>query len=274
MYRLKGEKFKFSGNYKLFVSGYRQTDMQLDGFISQLFGKGKRTFEMKGEGILSLKKPEYLLTRYYSNHYRWQNDFKSEKRTTLNFSLSSSVLKAQIGSRYNLLADYIYFNNQALPAQFSKPISVFDVYANKVFTFGPFGLNARLNYQNTSNKEVLPLPEFSGYAALYWSPTLIFEETNGKLRFQLGTDAYYWTSFYGQAYSPALAVFYNQKEQLVGNYPFVGVFVNFEIKRLRFYLRYEHANYDLTKPANYFNTPYYPTYQSTFRYGLVWTFYD
>ena len=84
----------------------------------------------------------------------------------------------------------------------------------------------------------------------------------------------YWTSYYGQAYSPALARFYNQTEQLIGNYPFVGIFANLEIKRLRFYLRFEHANYGKTSPENYFMAPYYPTNRGTFRYGLAWTFYD
>ena len=51
---------------------------------------------------------------------------------------------------------------------------------------GKFGLNTRLNYQQTSNSEVLPLPEFSGYAALYWAPHLHFSSTGGSLRFQLG----------------------------------------------------------------------------------------
>jgi len=71
-----------------------------------------------------------------------------------------------------------------------------------------------------------------------------------------------------------LGRFFNQKEVTVGDYPFVGFFTNFEIKRLRFYLRFEHANYGITEPRNYFNTPYYPTNRNTFRYGLVWTFYD
>jgi len=274
IYRLKGEKFKFSGNYKIFISGYRQTDMQLDGFISQKFGSKEKGFVVKGEGNVFLQTPDYLLTNYYSNHYKWQNNFNAEKRTSLNFSLSFPYYQTQLGSRFNLLSDYIYFNTDALPEQYSNAFSVLDFYLNNILKFGPFGLNTRLNYQQTSNKEILPLPEFSGYAALYWAPSLFFKDTGGKLRFQLGTDAYYWTSYYGQAYSPALGRFYNQKEIPVGNYPFVGFFTNFEIKRLRFYLRYEHANYKITEPKNYFNTPYYPTNQSTFRYGLVWTFYD
>ncbi len=274
IFRLKGKKFKFSGNYKLYISGYRQADMQLDGFISQKFGKADKQFELKGYGGVYIKTPDYFITRYYSNHYRWNNNFNAEKRTSVNFSFAYPYYKTQLGLRFNLLTDYIYFNTDAVPAQYNQTFSVFDIYLNNVFEFWKFGLNTRLNYQHTSNNEILPLPEFSGYAALYWAPNVYFKDTGGKIRFQLGADAYYWTSYYGQAYSPALSHFYNQKEQLIGNYPFVGIFWNVEIKRLRFYIRYEHANYGLTKPSNYFLAPNYPSNRSTVRYGIVWTFYN
>ncbi len=274
IFRLKGKKFKFSGNYKLYISGYHQGNMQLNGFISQKFGKTKKQFELKGYGGIYIETPDYFLTQYYSNHYRWNNNFSAKKRTSLNFSFSYPYYKTQIGSRFNLITDYIYFNTDAVPAQYNKTLSVFDIYLNNVFEFWKFGLNTKLNYQQTDNNEILPLPEFSGYAAFYWKPNVYFKDTGGKLRFQLGVDAYYWTSYYGQAYSPALARFYNQKEQLIGDYPFVGIFWNVEIKRLRFYLRYEHANYGLTTPRNYFLAPNYPSNRSTVRYGIAWTFYD
>ena len=274
MYRLKGQKFKFQANYKMFVSGYRKNDMKLDGFISNKFGKEKSQFEIKGYGGIYVETPDYFLTQYYSNHYRWNNNFTSEKRTSINVSLNYPYYKTEIGSRLNLLTDYIYFNTEALPEQYNETFSVFDVYLNNTFEFWKFGLNTRLNYQKSSNTRVLQLPEFSAYAAFYISPNLHFNSTGGSLRFQLGTDISYWTSYYGQAYSPALARFYNQTEQLIGNYPFIGVFANFEIKRLRFYLRFEHANYGQTSPENYFMAPYYPTNRGTFRYGLAWTFYD
>jgi hypothetical protein len=274
MYRLKGEKFKFSGNYKLFISGYRASNMQLDGFVSHKFGRNNKTVVLKGEGILSLNTPDYLLTRYYSNHYRWDNSFNSEKKTRLHFSLSSKYYKTKLGSRFNILGDYIYFNNEGLPTQHNTPLSVLDVYLNNTFNFGPFGLYTRINYQNTTNSEVLPLPDLSGYAALYWGPTIHFKSTGGKLRFNAGADVYYWSSYYGPAYSPALARFHNQNQKEIGNYPFVGLFWNFEIKRLRFYLRFEHASYGIVEPTKYFLAPNYPSNRNAFRYGIIWSFYD
>jgi hypothetical protein len=274
MYRLKGEKFKFSANYKIFVSGYRQNDMKLSGFVSQKFGSQKTGMELRGEGEVYIESPDYLYTRYNSNHYKWRNSFNAEKRTNLHFSLSSPRYRTKMGSLFSILSDYIYLNTEALPTQYNETFSFFDVYLQNYLKFGKFGLNTRLNYQKTTNDEVLPLPEFSGYAALYWAPNIFFKDTGGKLRFQLGIDCYYWTSYYGPAYSPALARFHNQKTEQIGNYPFVGAFTNFEIKRLRFYFRYEHVNYGITEPQNYFLAPNYPSNRGVLRYGIAWTFYD
>ncbi len=274
LYRLKGKKFKFQVNYKIFISGYRQADMRLNGFISQKFRKEKKQFEVKGYGGIFVKTPDYLLTDYYSNHYRWKNSFNSQKKTSINLKITYPYYRTEFGSRFNILSDFIYFDQDALPQQYNNAFTVFDIYLNNIFEFGRFGLRTRVNYQVTSNSSILPLPNFSGYGAFYYNPNGYFKQTGGHFRLHFGIDAYYWTEYYGQAYSPALATFYNQTEQTVGNYPFFGFFADFEIKRLRFYLRYEHANYGLTKPSNYFFTPYYPTNRGTFRYGLVWTFYD
>lgn len=274
IYRLQGEKFKFRAVYKLFISGYRQNDMQLKGFISQKIGVGNKQIEIKGYGNTYIKTPDYFLNKYYSNHYKWNNNFSAEKRTSLNFRLSYPYLKTQLGSRFNILTDYIYFNNKALPEQYNGTFSVFDIYLNNTLSFKKLNLTTRLNYQVSGNEDILPLPKFSTYMAFYVAPNLYFKDTGGKMKLQLGVDVTYWSKYYGQAYSPALARFYNQTDEVIGNYPFVGVFANFEIKRLRFFLRFDHANYGLTKPKNYFMTPYYPTDKGTFRYGLAWTFYD
>ena len=248
--------------------------MQLDGFISNKFGQEGRHFELKGYGGIYIKTPDYFLTKYYSNHYRWNNNFSAEKRTSINVSLKYPYYKTEVGSRLNILTDYIYFNAEALPEQNKGSFSVYDIYANNNIEVWRFGLNTRLNYQKTSNDRVLQLPELSAYAALYFAPNLSFRSTGGKLKLQLGVDVRYWTSYYGQAYSPALARFHNQSDMLIGNYPFYGIFTNFEIKRLRFYFRYEHVNYNHTDPEYYFMAPNYPTNRGLFKYGIAWTFYD
>jgi hypothetical protein len=273
LYRLKGKKFSFSANYTYFFHGYRQNDFALDGFISQRFGKQKKEVVLKAEAGQYRNTPDYLLQKYYSNHYRWNNNFDAEYRSDLKFSVELPGLHTKMGSRFALLKNYIYLDTDALPQQYDQAFTVLDVFADNQFNFWKFGTITRLNYQKTSNDRVLPLPEFSGYFALYFAPNVYFKDTHGHMKFQLGADVSYWTKYYGQAYSPALAMFHNQNYQQIGDYPFIGAFWNVEIKRMRFYIRYEHANYGLMG-KNYFLAPNYPSNPSTLRYGLVWTFYN
>lgn len=273
IYRLRGKKFKFAGNYIFYIDGYKQTDFSLDGFISQKFGSDSNYFELKGEGGVFLESADYLFTNFYSNHYRWQNTFNATKRTELKFHFLYPKFNLITGVRFSTLTDYVYLNNAALPDQQTGTFAILNAYVKNRFEVYRFGLKTQLSYQETGNASVLPLPKFSGYAALYWFPTANFKSTGGTMKFDIGADVYYWTKFYGLAYDPALAQFHTQNYQTYGNYPFVGAFVNFEIKRLRFYLRAEHLNFDEKNP-NYFLAPSYPSNRLVIRYGISWTFYD
>ncbi|OFX60758.1 MAG: hypothetical protein A2W84_10605 [Bacteroidetes bacterium GWC2_40_13] len=273
MYRQKGEKFSFLANYLIYLTGYKQGDFQMYGNIRQKFGSGKNQVEAKAEGGQYRETPDYFLQRYYSNHYRWQNNLNPQYRTELKFGLDIPGYHTKMGTRFSILKDYIYFDESATPAQYTNAFSVFDLYIDNRFDFWKFGTITRLNYQKTTNDRVLPLPEFSGYFSLFFQPDIYFKDTEGRMKFQLGVDVTYWTKFHGPAYSPALALFYNQSEQSIGNYPYVGAFWNFEIKRLRFYLRGEHLNYGYME-RNYFIASGYPSNRFVLRYGLVWTFYD
>ena len=57
------------------------------------------------------------------------------------------------------------------------------------------------------------------------------------MEIQLGLDIFYFTSYYGDAYMPALGMFYIQNKKQIGNYPFADIFFNFKVKRARVFLK-------------------------------------
>ena len=131
-------------------------------------------------------------------------------------------------------------------------------------------LDNQLVYQFTSNREVLPLPDFAFYSNLYYLDSF-FKKV---LTMQLGVSVRYHTAYYGNNYMPATGVFYVQNEHKIGNYPEMNVYLNFFIKRLRLYVQYVNWNATLFGGRNYFSMPYYPLNPATFQFGLSWTFYD
>jgi len=276
VFRLQANLIRFEGYYRQFVKGYNAGDFMMNGALYQKFGNGKYKTEFAANASISMETPDYFLTRYRSNHYRWDNHFSRTKESRLGVSFNLPNLRTAVGARYALLNSFIYFDESATPVQANKTFSVFDAYLNNRLSLWRFGIISKINYQKTGNKNILPLPEFSAYESLFYEQELYFKDTKGRMNIQIGADMYYWTSFYAQAYSPATAQFYNQQNQLIGNYPFVGIFANLRIKRMRMFFKAEHANYQVMgkNNRNYFTAPNYPVPKMTIKYGISWSFYN
>jgi hypothetical protein len=93
------------------------------------------------------------------------------------------------------------------------------------------------------------------------------------LHFQLGLDTRYESGYFGDYYSPALGMFYVQNAVQIGNYPWMDVFINMKIKRLRFYVKYSNIGESIMKKG-YYTTPNYAAQIALLGFGLSWTFYD
>ncbi|MBA7530266.1 hypothetical protein ES705_22469 [subsurface metagenome] len=119
----------------------------------------------------------------------------------------------------------------------------------------------------------IPLPLISVYNSTYFEHDFYFKLTRGHLLIQLGFDVYYNTPYNAMAYMPSTGQFYIQDQKELGNYPYIVAFLNFKLKRTRFFFMFDHVNSGFTG-NNYFSVLHYPLNQRTFKFGLSWTFYD
>ena len=69
------------------------------------------------------------------------------------------------------------------------------------------------------------------------------------------------------------SLFHLQNDILVGGYPYTNAFVNVKLKRTSAYAQLFHANSYLTG-GNYSKSPFYPVERLSFRFGILWSFYD
>ena len=121
--------------------------------------------------------------------------------------------------------------------------------------------------------DVLSLPALAVSSSNYIEHVFNFKSTEGKLKTIIGFDLFYNTSYYANAYMPSMAIFYQQQEKQLGNYPYVDVFLNVRLKRVRFFMNYEHINSGWLE-KNFFTTLHYPMDQRYLKIGISWTFYD
>jgi hypothetical protein len=140
----------------------------------------------------------------------------------------------------------------------------------KDFRFGKWSFDNRVVYQKVLvGDTVIRLPEFIFNHSFYYNGVFF----KGALLSQFGLDIFYNSSYYADAYVPGIREFHLQNNQKIGDYPYVDVFLNFKIKRVRFFLMYQHVTMGLFG-YRYYTTPYYPMQDRALKFGLSWIFHS
>ncbi len=205
---------------------------------------------------------------WFSNHFQWENDFRKQHEVVLRGSYLYPRYRASAGASYVLFSNYLYNDEQALPAQYSGEFSVLSAWLNKDFSLGRFHWSNKVVWQAVANDAVLRLPALSLYSNFYYSHYLF-----QVMKIQLGADIYYHTPFLSNKYEPSTTRFYLQNEMQTGGYPVINLYANAKLKRTSAFVHLLHAN-SMFKFGEFFSVPYYPIEQMAFRFGFVWTFYD
>ena len=218
----------------------------------------------------SLEEPEYYHQHYYSNHFKWDNEFGKISTTKLQAGLS--VPRWRIGARfgYALLSGNIYYDTTGVVRQNNSPMSVLSASLDKNFVLGPMHLDNRLLFQISSDQDVLPLPGLAVNSRAY----LQINVKKNIMQMQLGAEGWYNTKFYSPAWNPAVGAFCLQKEEKYNNGPVIDAFVNVQWKRACIFVKLENLGngWPADKP-DYFSAHHYIRTQTAFKIGVYWPFY-
>lgn len=230
--------------------------------------KSPVSFEVNFE--TSLEEPEFYHQHYYSNHFKWDNEFGKISTTKIQagFSIPRWRISARVG--YALLSGNVYFDSTGVVRQNNSPMSVLSASLNKNFVLGPIHLDNRLLFQISSNQDILPLPSLAANSRAY----LQMNVKRDIMQLQIGAEGWYNTKFYSPGWNPAVGAFYNQKEEKYNNGPVIDAFVNIQWKRACIFLKLENIGkgWPMDK-ADYFSAHHYIRTQTAFKIGVFWPFY-
>ena len=218
----------------------------------------------------SLKEPEHYHTHYYSNHYKWDNEFGKVSTTKLQarMDIPRWDISAEVG--YALLANNIYFDSLSVVRQNADPMSVLSASLTKNLALGPIHFDNRILFQVSSNQDVVPVPTAAINTKLY----LQFDVAKNVMQMQIGANAWYNTKYYSPAWNPALAAFYNQKEIKYNNGPVIDAFVNVQWKRACIFVKAENVGQGWPMDKfDYFSAHHYIRTQRALKFGIYWPFY-
>lgn len=268
-----GEKFNWKVKARNYYSGYKAGDFLLDGSINKSFSAKKGLSTLVLAGKFESRRPAYWLNFYHSNNFVWENDFDNIIETKISARYFHPERFLDASFNYVLIDDYPYFDTLACPAQINGLASILSLYLSKEFHLGKFHFLNKALFQQTDHQDQIPLPLISVCNTTYFEHDFYFKLTGGHLLVQLGFDVYFNTPYNAMAYMPASGQFYIQDQKELGNYPYLDAFLNFKLKRTRFFFMFDHVNSGFTG-NNYFSVLHYPLNQRTFKFGLSWTFYD
>lgn len=257
---------RITANTQIITTGYQAGDFFIEGQWKQFLGTFKKNFGvLKFDVNFNRQSADWFEEYYYSNNFRWDNNFKPSTSILLHGSYELPFL--EIGVKHTNINNYIYFGTDAKPQQHSENISVSSLYTTFCVNLNKFEFIGFASLQ-TTNTDVIHLPTFQGKIKLAYNITLV---KNISLM-QPSITVNYFTKYYADAYMPALRTFYLQNEIEVGNFPYIDLCVTFKIKRANIFVQYTNM-YSLTKYNAYFTTPHYPMRDSRFCLGVNWRLY-
>lgn len=258
-----GSLLTYNAGAEIEVCGESVGEFFVDGNIDVKFKLFGDSVKVTAYGGFYNTDAPYLMKHYFSNHYVWDNDFKKSQRFKAGGILNIPHTKSYLNIGVENIKNYVYFNNASLPSQYGKNIQIFSATLKQRLNFKILHWDNELTYQTTSNKEVLPLPNFAIYSNLYMQFKIA-----KVLNVQLGVDCNYYTKYRALAYNPAIMAFHTQDEGVeVGNYPFMNVYLNCKLKKARFFVMMTHINQGWFS-NDYFSAAHYPLNPRRFQMGV------
>jgi len=268
IFRTEGKFWKWDATGKYYIQGYRMGDFELSGKMAKPFVIAKDTSFIKLTANMNNITPDYLYNHYYSNHFKWNNNFNRTYELRLGADFENPGIRFNAGFRYSIFNNYIYLNEASLPDQANSGFSVVEAFINKDFKIGILNIRNWVTYQKSTTQKYLHLPQLMARNTIYLEG--IYSKV---LNFHFGLDTRYESSYFADNYNPALGMFYVQESEKIGNYPWMDVFADFKLKRTRFYVKYSNLGAQMIK-GRYFRTPNYPEQPALLGFGISWTFYD
>jgi hypothetical protein len=269
---------------RLYVGGninYTKNKLKLDG---ELKIKTSGDYSLRGDLDLgpinisyysSLHEPSIFFRKHSSNHFNWQNDFKSSFVNVLGGSLllENEFISFEPFLKIISVNDYMYLSEQRSPEQFEDLIFNNQFGINfKVSLFNKMvNLESRYTYSvlSESSENVINIPDHHIYSRFYYSGKWF----DNSIPIQFGMNAYYRSEYFGNGYEPILQSYYVQNSFMLDDYLRYNLFFNMQIKNLRISLKMTHFN-QFDKFDGYFVTPYYPGQKKVLDLGVRWYFFN
>ena len=284
MSKTQGKTFHFNLAAEVGVAGADAGSLTVDFSTDLNFKLFGDTVRLAANAFFYRLLPPQFMYTFHSKHLWWDQDLNNETRTHIEGLFTYDKTNTQLRVAVDEIQNYTYFGmsyettNAGRKAvtggvyQESANINVLTAQLRQNFVLGPLNWENIITYQNSSNKDVLPLPELNVFSNLF----LKFKIAK-VLSVELGGCLTYFSKYEAPDYLPMISQFAVQQNSdsrvKIGGYPFIDVYANMHLKRARFFVAMSHVNAG-SGSKEYFLAPHYPTNVRILRLGVSWNFYN
>jgi hypothetical protein len=248
---------------KYFFNGYNQENYQT---IIGLQSNEKANLKWLLQAGANKMNTDIVNNYYTSNNFIWENNFKPLTQLFFNASVQHGSY-GNLFLQYSSIGNYVFSDSLAHPKQLNTVISLLQLKYHKLFKFKAFRFAPEILFQQDGSAEqYMGLPKFFSKTSLFFEGRIFKKE----LKFQLGTDIFWISSYRPYSYMAATNQFYYQTKFNSGSLPLADVFLSFKIKTVQAFVRFEQLNTIFTAP--YFFSAYQAMPGFTFKLGLNWMF--
>jgi len=255
--------WKAAGNFMVY--GYNILDFKVDGQFDYSVGKSHFSAFVN----YSLFRPDYITDNYISNHFVWDNNWVQTQHLKTGLVYEQSKLRFKGTFTYHILDNLVAYGTDRLPYQSNAVNQLMVLRLQEHFRMRWFHIALDGAVQLKLTGDDIRVPLALGRGMFYYQNDLFKK----KLRLQIGVEVSYSMAYYANGYNPALSEFHIQNDKQVGNYPFIDVFVNIRVKKLRAFFKVEHVNAGLLG-YTYYHVPHYPANDLAWKFGVNWAFLD
>lgn len=286
--KAKGDRLTFNANASTVILGTSIGDFSLSGNMALKHPFLGKEAAIGVYGELSAAESPFFYASQHSTFAWWDKDFNKEFRTRLSAYIDIELTRTRFELDMENVANYIYLQNEAGPTvnadgvqqasysitanQHNGSIQILGATIQQNIKLGPLHWDNRITYQVSGNRTIIPLPDLNAYSDLYFK--FLYAK---RMHMEVGANVQYFSRYKAPAYCPAVGAYHLQNSAFteeVGGYPLITGYANCELRGVRFYVLYYHANDGLLSNRNSFIVPGYPANPGMLKFGLSWTLFD
>ena len=259
---------RITGHGELITLGYQIGDFDLKGQWKQYLGTSNMNYgQAQFDVELKRQSANWFEESYYSNHFRWENDFNAA--TYLTFDLRYSYKNYCAGVKQTSIANYIYFGSNARPTQNDGMFSIREAYLSFYQSLSRFEFEGFASLQKSSNEDVVHLPLFQASLKIGYSQPVFHKAAT----LHPCITVRYFTKYYADAYMPATRTFFLQNNVEIGNFPYIDMAIALKVQKAHIYVAYSNM-FLLTGNYDSFIAPHYPMRDSRIFIGVNWRLFN